>query len=141
MPNQFVRTGSAKSSPEPNRRPRYRRPQAHAIPAAAPVGAKVHIRGNGFQNLAVTRGRIGETYGIALNRVFQKPFGCDITASARHRVTIDGKGRLRGWFIVPDRGGCDQTDFSRDVTPARYWIIIGCGTCDVGGRFRVIKDQ
>ena len=124
------------AGPQNSEKSGYRRPRARFLPAAAPVGVKVRVRGNGFKTLRGTRGRIDSSYGIALQRIFRKPFGCEFNASGKHNVTIDSSGRLRGWFVVPEQGSCTQTDLTREVTPARYYVVIGCGTCNVG-RFTV----
>jgi Immunoglobulin-like domain of bacterial spore germination len=100
-------------------------PTVIAQPGSAPVGATVHIEGDGFT---------GDTDAdwIAIEATEGE---CWVIADATSDVSIDPDGHLHGEFVVPAAGGCHQsvpdTD-PRPVIPGTWQIAIGCTACTFG---------
>lgn len=107
-------------------------PQLRVVPQQGPIGTRVRLAGQCF----------GDSYydgdGVFLLRQFFEPRECEIMAFAKHRLRFGKSGSLRGHFTVPGNGACSQHDYSRRVTPSRYFVGIGCHSC-LHARFRVTK--
>jgi hypothetical protein len=114
-------------------------PAAVLIPDHGPVGTRVTISVGclvgRFQRSEVTK----PAYGVFLMRDFGGPLGCELIAGGPYRVRLVGRTRAAGWFTVGRRGGCFQSDgATRDVTPGRYVVGMGCHACVVAS-FRVTR--
>jgi hypothetical protein len=100
---------------------RYR-PVITLKPTEAQVGDKVRISGRCFlgslSNKNVSHLKL---------RGFPQENVCTLSANVRGRAGIDSKGILRGHFVVPRRGSCDQR--GRWMRPDQYVLEIPCGGC------------
>ena len=100
-------------------------PGVTVTPFAAPVGASVHIEGDGF---------IGEEFvpDPPMYLVGGEP-DCDLYAPVDSQVEYSADfGHMVGEFVVPATGICRATGEEVAVTPGRYLIEFACTPCFIG---------
>jgi hypothetical protein len=119
-------TGSCSSGTEPI--------DVRIVPRRGPVGTRVRITGRCFAR------DWDSGYGIFLLRQFTKPRECELIAGGAFRLRVDRAHVARGWFKIARDGACFQHRYQHRVTPARYWVGVGCHACTVT-RFRVTVAQ
>jgi hypothetical protein len=116
-------------------------PVAALIPNHGPVGTRVEMVGHCFVGAQWQRKYPASGYGVSvLREINLDGFDCELIAGGRKEITITRDGRMRGYFIVPDDGGCFQSKRTALVTPGSYRLIIGCHTCAVAD-FRVTTEE
>lgn len=115
-------------------------PRVETVPRAASPGDRIRLRGRCFVSKYWSRLEPHEGYGVALIASVddtgrpverERDITCELIAHARHKFALDDRGRLRGWFEVPQDGVCFQQDEARPVRSGKYGVLLGCHTCNV----------
>jgi hypothetical protein len=140
-------TSSAEASDTATTGPDERDPSVTFDPRAAPIGARVEMRGSGFTD-KFWRGVTPENvpFALFLNAALDADGAvtdgneawCELMASSPdYWFDIDGSGSFTGYFVVPSSGGCFQQEDGFPIQPGEYSVRVNCHTCEIG-RFTVL---